>query len=54
MTIFIAIIILGITTWLAAIELSLRNGNRSRLLEHLEHTGRAEHASRLAPKLVDF
>lgn len=51
MTIFIAIIILGITTWLAAIELSLRNGNRSRLLEHLEHTGRAEHASRLAPKL---
>ncbi len=51
MTIFIAIIILGITTWLAAIELSLRNGNRSRLLEHLEHTGRAEHASRLSPKL---
>ena len=51
MTIFIAILILGVTTWIASIELSLRNGARTRLLEHLEQSNRREQAARLSPKL---
>jgi putative hemolysin len=51
MSIFIALIILIVATWLSCVEQSLRNGPRSRLLHHLEHNDRQHLSDRLAPRL---
>jgi len=46
-----SLIVLGIAAWMAAMELSLRNGAKASLLEWLDRSGRSELSTRLETRL---